>query len=299
VVWLLITIAAYFFGAITHLFDKYLLKQSRTDPGVLTFYVGLLGIIGIVLAPWGLQWVGWLNLAIDLFAGAAFLTAILFFFYALNRADVSKVASLVGGLTPVFILILVFIIKKESLSPAQILSFCLIVAGSFLISLEKKRGKILLKGGLWLAIISAFLFSVSHLLSQAVYLKQGFISGFVLARIGGCLGALALLLWPQMRNKLLLDLKKPRPQKALIFFVGQTCGALNFILFNFAFTIGPIALISALQGTQYVFLFLMVLFLSQQAPNLIKEKINGPIILQKIISVLLIAVGIGILALRG
>jgi drug/metabolite transporter (DMT)-like permease len=295
--WLVITIIAYLFGAITHLFDKYLLKKTMMpNPGALTFYIGALGILGLALAPWGFSMIGYQQIALDLLGGIIYLAAILFFFYALNRADVSQVASLIGGLTPLFILLWGFLLKSQMLNPAQLIAFALIVSGSFVIGLEKRKGHLLAKSALGLSLLSAFLFSCAHLLSQFIYLQQGFINGFIWVRLGGLLGAFLLLLLPQVRKSVLGDLKKPSKGKALVFITGQTCGALNFILFNYAFTLGPLALIAALQGLQYIFLFLMVLFLTWKLPQIIQEKITPHLILQKSISIALIAIGIGILA---
>lgn len=294
--WLTIALVAYLFGAVTHLFDKYLLKKKESDPGVLTFYIGILGVVALILAPWGLRWVGWINFFVALLTGFIFLAAILFFFYALNKANVSKVAPLVGGLTPVFVLTLGFIFKKEGLTSWQTIAFCLIVTGSFLISLESKRGRLLIKDAVFLSIFSALLFSASHLLAQTVYQQQGFINGFIYARAGGVLGALLLLFSPAIKKGVWQDYRQPRAEKATVFLAGQTCGALNFILYNYAFTLGPLALISALQGVQYVFLFLMVLLFSWKWPRVLKEKMTTPILLQKTASVILIAAGVGVLA---
>ncbi|MCX6791070.1 MAG: DMT family transporter [Candidatus Gribaldobacteria bacterium] len=295
--WLIITIIAYLFGAVTHLFDKYLLKKTMMpNPGALTFYIGALGVLGLALAPWGFALISYSQIALDLFSGIVYLTAILLFFYALNKADVSQVASLIGGLTPLFILLGGFLFSSQMLNSAQLVAFALIVSGSFIIGLEKRRGHLLAKNVLWLCALSALLFSCAHLLSQFIYQQQGFINGFIWVRLGGVLGALLLLLLPQVKKSIVKDFKKPSQGKALVFMAGQTCGALNFILFNYAFTLGPLALISALGGLQYVFLFLMVLFLSWKMPQVIKEKITTRIILQKSISIALIAIGIGILA---
>jgi drug/metabolite transporter (DMT)-like permease len=296
--WLIITIVSYFFGALTHLFDKYLLKKTMfPNPAVLTFYVGFLGILGLVLAPWGFSMLPPLSLALDLLSGLLYVAAMLFFFYALSQAEVSRVASLVGGLTPIFILTLGSLMGQEILTSIQLIAFAIIVTGGFLISLEKtKSKKTITESTILIAIFSAFLFSVAHLLSKFIYAQQGFVNGFIWVRVGGVLAALMLLLIPEIREAIAFDFKRPKRDKASIFLAGQTCGALNFILFNYAFTLGPLALIAALQGLQYVFLFLIVILLSWKLPKVIKERITPNVLIQKSVSIALIAAGVGLLS---
>ncbi len=49
--WLVITISFYFILAAVFLVDKYLLTGSISNPKIYTFYVGVLGIGVLVLAP--------------------------------------------------------------------------------------------------------------------------------------------------------------------------------------------------------------------------------------------------------
>jgi hypothetical protein len=51
-------------------------------------------------------------------------------------------------------------------------------------------------------------------------------------------------------------------------------------------------LINSLQGVQYVFLFLLVMFLSAKHPKILEEEMGGGVMLQKIIGVLLVGTGL-------
>ncbi len=131
------------------------------------------------------------------------------------------------------------------------------------------------------------------------YLNHGFTNGFVWIRLGTVIGGLALLVLPQVRQALIKDLTKSKEKitKVPLLIGGQVSGALNFILFNYAFLIGPIALVNGLQGLQYVLLFLAAWIISLKWPTLIKEKFSRAIIIQKIVSIILIAIGVGIISL--
>ena len=79
--------------------------------------------------------------------------------------------------------------------------------------------------------------------------------------------------------------------------ISKGLSALAFISLNNAIFLGSVSLVNALQGVQYVFLLMIALVLSKQFPQIIKEQISQGAVLQKIMAILLIALGLGILAL--
>ena len=301
--WLLLALLAYFFGAITHLLDKYLVKKTFPNPWILTFYVSLLGGIAILTIPFlgikNFHYNGFANLVFDLSAGLIYTTAFLLFFICLKKEEVSRVAPFVGGLTALFIFALSAPLLGERLTQQQLISFIFIIAGSLLLSLENKKSGFLPSSIFILAIFCSLFFGLGHIMSKMSYLSRGFINGFVWIRLGTLLGAIILLLSPHIRKNIAKDIKQPKEKgaKTLLLLGGQACGALNFLLFNLAFLIGPIALVNGLQGLQYGLLFLLVWLISLKFPAIIKERFTKKIVTQKIVSIILIAIGVGILAI--
>jgi hypothetical protein len=55
---------------------------------------------------------------------------------------------------------------------------------------------------------------------------------------------------------------------------------------------GNVALINSLQGTQYIFLMIMVFFLSTRYPKILKEQFRGGVWVQKVLGAALITVGL-------
>jgi hypothetical protein len=68
--------------------------------------------------------------------------------------------------------------------------------------------------------------------------------------------------------------------------------ALAFIMLNWAISLGNVALINALQGTQYLFLILIVVFLSSRYPKIMKEQFRGGVMLQKVLGTTLVVLGL-------
>jgi uncharacterized membrane protein len=89
--------------------------------------------------------------------------------------------------------------------------------------------------------------------------------------------------------------RKKTPTQLVFFFGVRLAAAVAFILLNWAISLGNVSLINALQGTQYVFLLLIVIMLAKKFPRFIDEEIGRGVILQKTIGVVLVGMGLYLL----
>ncbi len=298
--WLSITLLAYFLNAVAMVIDKTILKQKINNPFVYTFYVAALGTLLIVLLlplayflSLKLIWPGWSQFYISLLAGGAFSIGLIFMYAILRKYDASRIVPIIGGLTPIFVAVLAYLLIGEILSSRQLLAFVLIILGAFLISLEFKRGEWRLKGFIWLAMLSAFFFGLSYVLTKDVYNHQPFVSGFIWTRLGALLLAVLPMFYAPNRRALLHSPKNHGLQQAKWrFLFGQSCGGASAVLIQYAISIASVSLVQALQGTQYVFVFVIVVISSYFFPRFLKEKLNRLIIIQKSLAILLIVLGV-------
>jgi len=324
--WLTIVIIAQFINAIVFLCDKYLLGGGRIGkPAVYAFYVGILGIFALVLIPFGgLVFPGVNQLLIDLLAGAVYILACLIFYQTLKQNEASRVVPVVGSFIAVFTLILSALFLGEQLTPKFISAFSLLLVGSILISIRlnirinaekvridadnisvnqrsNPRKSASSQCNFLLTVLASFIFSVFYILTKYIYLHQPFISGFIWSRFGGVIAALILLTLPAVHRTIfkspikILSQGQPslswRKSTPVLFLSNQLMSGINFILINWAVSLASVALVSALQGVQYVFIFLISLFLARY-PRVLTEEISRSIIIQKIIAILLIGIGI-------
>jgi len=128
-----------------------------------------------------------------------------------------------------------------------------------------------------------------------VYLNQPFWSGFMWMRIGGFLAGISFLFTKQVRNEIFQKKSTFTRKTGSIFLVNQGAGAGAFILQNMAIALASInylPFINALQGVQYVFLFLLVFFLTKRFPKISEERFTKEILIQKVISIGLICLGL-------
>src|SRR4030042_556469 len=102
--WLLVALGAYFLAAISVVVDKTLLKKDIPNPIVYTFYIAAFGAIPIlILLPFFFSFPSPLIILVALMAGISFVWALILMYYGLRREEASRLAPMIGGLTPIFV----------------------------------------------------------------------------------------------------------------------------------------------------------------------------------------------------
>ena len=295
-IWLIIAICAYFLFAIASLGDRYLLI-GPPNPKIYTFYVGVLGGTVLLLIPFvGFYIPSIYQISLSFLYGLIFILALLSLYYALETFEVSRIIPALGAFLPIFTFLLaLFILGQEGFFTQQkLLSFSFLILGSILISLEKSF-KFSFKSLLF-AGIAAFFLSFCFVLSKIIYSDLGFWPGFIWMRIGAFFFALFLFFFKDVKREVFKKKKSFTKKTGLIFILVQMVGAGAVILQNWSIALASviyISFISALQGTQYFFLFLLSLLFYKS----LKEKVTKRIILQKIFAIILITLGLVFLAL--
>ena len=297
--WIIAAIFSYLFFALASLGDRHLLI-GPPSPKIYAFYVGLLGILVVVLIPF----VGFSvplsgQIFISFLTGFIFFLSLLALYASLEKFEASRIIPALGGFMPIFTFILGFFIlgQREFLGWDKVVAFFLLVAGSVFISLEKSF-KISLKG-LFFAGLSAFLLSLYFVFSKMVYLELDFWNGFIWIRIGCFLSVLLLFFSKDIRKEIFKKKKSSFTKKTgVIFLLAQGLGAGGMILQNWSISLVDVAFISfvsALQGVQYIFLFLFIILISLKSKELLKENISSAAIVQKVLAIFLIGAGLAIL----
>jgi len=300
--WLLVAILSYFLLAIVFLVDKYLLGGPIPSPKVYAFYVGMLGILILALAPFvGFFVPGPSQILLSLLAGALFIYALFWFYKALQLFEASRVVPAVGGILPLFTFGLIYLVSlgEEILSFSKMIASLLLISGSVLITLKKE--KLVTQKSLRISAIAAFFLALYFVSAKYVYLALPFWPGFIWIRMGGVLMALLFFLFAKEIRKEIFEQKVSLKKKtAGVFLSNQALGAGANILQNWAIALAPlafVAVISALQGVQYVFLLIFAVLLSLKSPQILKEEISRKILFQKVIAILLIAGGLTLLVI--
>lgn len=292
--WILLVILAQFFYALVFILDKYILSRSMPHQVVYSFYVGVLGIFVLVLIPFGFVMPNGAEVFWSLIAGVAQISAFLFFYKAVNREEISRVVPFVGAASSVFVLILSSSIIKEFLTSQQIIAFLLLVLGCLVVGFRKKH--FLGNGVLGLSIVSAFFFALFWVITKYLFLGTNFVSGLIWVRVGVALIALTLLFLKKNRELIFSETKQVKSKTTKFFILGRTLNVAGSLLLYLAVFLGSVTLTTAFQGLQYVFVMVLALLLLKKIPSL-KEQFNREILVQKIIAVILICIGLGLLVI--
>lgn len=297
--WLVIIIVSQFFLAAVTIVDKHLLKERISSPKVYAFYIGVLGILVVVLIPFGFLVIPDISgIALALIAGTFQTLALFALFVGLKRFEASRIIPAIGAILPLFTFGFVFVFAggKEALSVFDIIAFLLLLFGAFFITWEEKK-TIPLKT-IKIATLVAMLFAAYFILMKYVYLSQPFLSGLIWIRVGAFIAALFFLFFKEVREDIFKGPSIAKEKTWLIALPSQAVGGGAMILQNWAIALAPFAylgIVNALEGTKYVFLLIMGVLLSIKFPQILKEELSKKVILQKVIAILFIGAGLALL----
>ncbi|MFA5359999.1 MAG: EamA family transporter [Patescibacteria group bacterium] len=315
--WIFITIGAYFINAGVYVADKFLLSKKIHSSIAYAFYVGIWSVFNVGLLffwPWmpNLQ-----EMTLDLLAGFLFLITLVFWYKALHQSEASRVVPIVGALVPVFSFILSFVFLGETLSGQQLLAFFILICGGVLISIKHTKvysyqkvvarfrevvgdivgnvpagaqptSRILIN-----SVTAAVFFAVYYILMKYIYMYQPFVGSFVWSRLGSFVGVLLMLFVPDWRHLIFEQQKGAKTPKNMFYFLTiRLLAAGAFIMINYAISIGNVAIVNALQGVQYLFLFVIILLISNKFPKMLNEQLGGGVLLQKLIGTIMICLGL-------
>lgn len=286
-----IAIFAHFLFALNGVADKFLLTKVVRHPVAYAFYIGITGPLTWFLIPFGLKFLSFPDLLIAIVGGGAFIIALHFLYLAIQATSVSRILPIEGGLVPVFTLFLAYLILGERLASNQFFAFALLVVGAVLISFKKDR-----TGwhptALGNALVAAFLFALSLVLTKYIFEQTNFVSGLVWTRLGFLLVSLSFLISTKSRRHILNAPRQASTGNKVLYYGTRLTGGAAGLLQNYAIALGSVTIVNALQGTQYALLLILTTILSRYYPRILKEQVSRGIVLQKILAIIFITLGL-------
>jgi|GEM_PF-3085050 len=296
---ILAAISANFIGSCNNLLDKFVLSKKIRNFLVYAFYIDIASIVAIVLAPFAFYDVSAAELFLYFCVGAAFFGGLTLYYYVLSKEEVTRIAPIIAGFYPVFILLFNNFFLGLSLRNSEYIAFALMVAGSMLAVWHKngiaRSGKILV-----LSVAVAGLYAASDALFKSAFIDgRSFVGTLFWTKVLSVPLALLLLIIPRVRHNVFgVGAKRDRAvERGVLVVMNKVFGGLASILYRYALFYGNIAIISAMGGLQYVFLFLLAIFFSKKYPHLLEEPLTAGVVAQKLASFALIGSGIAILFL--
>ena len=306
-IWLFASVISYFFFAVASIFDRLVLVGSSATPRIYAFYVGILGgVLGLALIPFIGFYIPPVSLLfISLSAGVVFVFFILTFFISISRLGVSRTTPAIGGFAPIFTLFIGFVLLGQEvvLSPLGFLAFALFIIAGVILSRKdasiSEGVSVFSLHTLLLLLGAAFFLALYIVLLKMAFTGQSFLEGFAWVRIGSVIPAIGLIFSKEVRNAA-FKRKTVSYKQFFIPFVGaQIFGSAGVIFHNLSIfwaSAKEVALVPALVGLQYIFLYGFMIILYRWRPNLLKEVMGGKTLRKKFFAAALIAIGLVTLA---
>lgn len=299
--WITFAVAGYFLQAVSVLGDKIILKKILPYPSSYSFWQGILSLGALIFIPFGFSLIPTEKIFISFLAGAFWLYGLFFFFTALRKTDASNVLPVVLSLTAILIFVMEVFFLGHQYSSTDLLAGILMISGSVALSLEHRWGhERKIRGFIIPSVLTAFLFAFSTFLMKYLFTTESFFNVFIWSRGGLFLAGLSFALSSDFRNKIIAGSKSlKRPRASMSIVLNKIFGALGALSIFFAISRGPAALVNALQGLQYAFLFAIGALLSLWVPTLINESLSPKAIMQKIFGMAMISLGLFVLYFYG
>jgi drug/metabolite transporter (DMT)-like permease len=288
--WLWLTLGAQLLFSVGAHVDKYLLSKyfRGSAPGSLILYSSLFGFavlpVLLLVNPSVLS-IAPFHVAIVLAGGFLNVTGVIVSLYAMQRDEASVVATLFQ-MIPVFNYGLAYLLLGETLTVTQVVAAALIMAGAVGVSLERRRGRPMLRWPVFLRMaLASFLLAANAVLFKLVALEEDFwISTFwsyvSLAIVGVVLFAFAR----PYRRQFLRTLRANRLPVVGLNVANELIAVVGYVMITYATLLVPIALVSVMSGFQPLMVFLIGVLLTLALPRIGREDLSRGRVVQKLLA---------------
>lgn len=298
--WIFLALASYFLLAVVEITDKQILSSPKLGALAYAFYVGLLTSSALIVWPFSFHFLSFNITLAALFAGAAFFAAIFFLYSAIISGEVSRVISIIGGLSPIMIFFLSYVFLGERLHIYSSVALLMLIAGSLLLSFTRDGEKYTFGKHFFLdAFLAALFFAVTYFLTKIVFLNAAFLNGFIWIRVGTLLCALGVFIMPTTRRHILEGVGGFSGRLTALFVFNKGISALAHIALNYAIKLGTVAIVNALQAIEYAFIFVLTAGLSYFFPQVFYESLALKTLAPKLAGIALVSGGVALLFLGG
>lgn len=280
-------------------FDKYLLERyfgdsDESGPGALIIfssYFSFIIALGVLLLrfediSFALS-AGLSGLAIGVISGAWILS----YLYALHRTDVSRVVPIFQTI-PVFGLLLGFIFLGETLSVAQILAAAAVIGGALILFHNQKASFLGIDyTTLGLMLLASFILALTETTSKVVAIETNYWTTVFWTSTGlAVFGVILFTTIKKYREEATTMMAKRFSNVLQANSFNEVIDNSADLIFFFAITIGPIALVQSLNAYQPLIALTAGFVLARIAPSMFHEELATQSLLQKILGILIMTI---------
>jgi bacterial/archaeal transporter family protein len=294
--WIFYALLAPAISAIVIFIDKYLIESKVNNYFAMPIYAGIVAMVAgsIFWVVTGFPILEPQSALIVMTTGALSAFAMVFYFKGLSFDGASTVNFLIQTF-PIITLVLSYLFLNEVLTSRQLIGFFLVLASAIGVSIDTKamKGKFHVTKAFFYIIAVAFLWAVAGVLIKFAININSFAEILSYESFGIGLGALIVyFVYKPTRIAFHEENKKLKRVTILTIFFNEGLFVISRALTFFAFSLGPIALVSALAGSQAFFAVLYGLVLGTIAPKIFKEDLRQKTLYIKFILASVLLLGI-------
>ena len=274
--------------------DKYLLNKVVRDYKALPIYTAIAGFFfGIIIWIFtGFPILPIKDTVIVLITGILTVMSLVLYSKALLEEETSKIIFLFQ-IIPLFSVVLSYIFLKEYLTINQMMGFCLVLISSILVVVDKVDKKVKVSKALFYLLIYDFIWALCGILMKYALNVNSFSKLLSYESIGVGIGGLILYLTvPSIRNAFNKNFPKTKNKALGIIFLNECVFIIAKSLSYFAFSLGPVALVSVLENTQVFYGVLIGSILTIFWPKIFNERMSKEALIKKIVLGIILVIGI-------
>ncbi|MBI4280946.1 EamA family transporter [Candidatus Uhrbacteria bacterium] len=295
--WLLYAFLASLSFVVSNLADKVILSRTaiRSPLSINTAGSLINGLVALLILSVKRFTLPPQELLAALAVGALGFLAVAWYLGAIHREEASRVVPLWAG-TDIFVPLFALIFLHEPLTKSIVIAIALVVIGSVALQSDLKNGLITRKPvALLLMLLASLTWASGVVIAEAVLENVSVFVFWVWSAIGYmAAGIIPLILW---FPRLLCDLRAKWVLPGILVSTGSE--SLGLIFKFLALALAPAAIVQIAGASQYVLVFLISILLTLFVPRLIKERIDRPTLITKILALVLIITGIALVTLNG
>jgi len=282
--WVILALLAPAIYTIVNFIDKYLVSDAVKDYRAMPVYATIVGLaVGTIF--WiisGFPILDPKSAAIVLFTGMLTIWGVPLYFKVMAKEETTTVIILLQTI-PVISLILSYILIGETINLKQFLGFMIILTAAGAASASSNKGKIFsLSSSFFLTLIYCFMWALAGVLIKFALEANSFSVIFTYESWGiGIGGAILFILFPTIRKAFLKNIKKVKKPTLSIIFLNELIFVFSKGITFLAYSLGPVALVSVLGGTQVFFGLIYGFILTTLFPKFFKEDISRNTLIRK------------------
>lgn len=290
--WFVFAIIATLLWSVAAIIVKFVRVQYIKNPIGYLVIVTPTAFISLILLLFGKFQIPSIKILIIIFITSIIgVTAYWLYITAIHKEEISRVVTLYG-LQPLMVLVLATIFLKETLSIKNYVAFPLIITGSMLIAVKKVKERFNLSKELFLILASILLYSIHGLILKSIS-DVDFVSLNIIRQMGFVVIVCILFISSKnIRKKTKEDLKQLNKKKLYLIYTAECIAIMGMVLSYLAIQRGPVSLVTLVTGTEGLFVIILAALISLFIPKVLKEEITKKTISLKIMSALLMIMGL-------